>query len=266
MAVSTLVGGTVGGQPVVLVVVTALWALGAGLLTALGPPGHGHRAPVHGRPDHRGRLRDDPAQALGRAALVLAGGLLQTLLVVGLWPLRTRGPGTPRGRRGVRRARPLRRRRRHAGPLPTPTRSPTATTALADANPLGQDQVLARFRALLHLAERARVEIAALGRARAQLARAVAPPRLSVVDELLASAERVLTGIATPCDPAPGRPGTGLRRVTTAAAAPLTDPLRGGTALEERCPRTWPRSAVDCVASSAPPRGSPAASTPTRTR
>ena len=32
-----------------------------------------------------------PAQTLGRAALVLAGGLLQTLLVVGLWPLRTRG-------------------------------------------------------------------------------------------------------------------------------------------------------------------------------
>jgi len=39
MAVSTLVGGAVGGQPVVLVLVTALWALGAGLLTALGPPG-----------------------------------------------------------------------------------------------------------------------------------------------------------------------------------------------------------------------------------
>jgi len=231
MAVSTLVGGTVGGQPVVLVLVTALWALGAGLLTALGPPGTVIGLQCTVALIIVADFAMTPQQALGRAALVLAGGLLQTLLVVGLWPLRTRG----QERRAVADA--FAALARYAadgatrGALPEADPFADAATALADANPLGQDRVLARFRALLHVAERARMELAALGRARAQLARDGRATEVSRVDELMGSAARVLTGIAEAL--------TGTRlpwHGSGAATRGLTDPLRGATTLEEQLP------------------------------
>ena len=141
MAVSTLVGGAVGGQPVALVLVTALWALGAGLLTALGPPGTVIGLQCTVALIIVADFAMTPQQALGRAALVLAGGLLQTLLVVGLWPLRTRG----QERRAVAEA--FAALARYAadgatrGALPEADPFADAATALSDANPLGQDRV-----------------------------------------------------------------------------------------------------------------------------
>ena len=91
---------------------------------------------------------------------------------------------------------------RYAGDSTTPGALPDAgpfaeaAVALNDANPLAQDHVLRRFRALLDVAERARVDIAALSRARAQLALEGRSADVEVVDRLMASAGQVLTGIA----------------------------------------------------------------------
>ena len=236
MSVSTLVGGLVGGQPALLVLLTAVWALGAGLLTALGPAGTTVGLQCTVALIIVADFSMTPAQALGRAALVMVGGLLQTALVVGLWPLRTRG----QERRAVAEA--YAALGRYAGDSTTPGALPDAGTfaeaavALNDANPLAQDHVLRRFRALLDVAERARVDIAALSRARAQLALEGRSADVEVVDRLMASAGQVLTGIADALS-SPNLPW----RSSQEAAAGLTEPLRGGTALEERLPPTSPR-------------------------
>jgi uncharacterized membrane protein YccC len=231
MAISTLVGGLVGGQPVLLVLLTAVWGVGAGLLTALGPPGTTVGLQCTVALIIVADFAMTPEQALGRAALVLAGGLLQTLLVVGLWPLRTRG----QERRAVAAA--FAALGRYAGDRAAPGTLPDAgpfadaTTALSDANPLGQDHVLSRFRALLNVAERARVDIAALSRARVQLDLEGRSADVAVVDQLLAAAERVLTGVAEALS-SQSLPWLPSQETT----AGLTEPLRGGTALEERLP------------------------------
>ena len=239
MAVSTLVGGMVGGRPVLLVVLTAVWALGAGLLTALGPPGTVIGLQCTVALIIVADFTMTPAQALGRAALVLAGGLLQTLLVVGLWPLRTRG----QERRAVAEA--FAALGRYAadgaapGILPTPTRSPRRRRRSPMPTRWARTRSCRRFRALLNLAERARVDIAALSRARVQLGLLGRDADAAVVDQLLASAERVLTGIGDALA-TQGLPARAWRRatapLTTTATTPLTEPLRGGTALEERLP------------------------------
>ena len=173
-----------------------------------------------------------PQQALGRAALVLAGGLLQTLLVVGLWPLRTRG----QERRAVAEA--FAALARYAadgatrGALPEADPFADAATALSDANPLGQDHVLARFRALLHVAERARMEIAALGRARAQLGPRRSRRRGRPSSTSCWGRPRGCSPASPRPWPAPGLPWQG----SGVATRGLTDPLRGGTALEEQLP------------------------------
>jgi uncharacterized membrane protein YccC len=231
MSVSTLVGGLVGGQPALLVLLTALWALGAGLLTALGPAGTTVGLQCTVALIIVADFSMTPAQVLGRAALVLVGGLLQTALVVGLWPLRTRG----QERRAVAEA--YAALGRYAGDSAAPGALPDAgpfadaAVALNDANPLAQDHVLRRFRALLDVAERARVDIAALSRSRAQLDLDGRSADLEVVDRLMTSAGQVLTGIADALS-GPHLPW----RSSQEAAAGLTGPLRGGTALEERLP------------------------------
>ena len=169
MSVSTLVGGLVGGQPALLVLLTAVWALGAGLLDGPRAGRHDRRAAVHGRADHRGRLLDDPG-AGARAGRAGPGRRPAADRARGRpRPLRTRGQERVRWPRRTPRwgAMPATAPRR--APCPTPGRSRRRPSALNDANPLAQDHVLRRFRALLDVAERARVDIAALSRARAQL-------------------------------------------------------------------------------------------------
>ncbi|MGH7330078.1 MAG: FUSC family protein, partial [Polyangiaceae bacterium] len=88
MALSTFVGAFVGHSLIALVVVTALWGYAYGIIASLGPAAitvginsvialivFSHY-PV------------DALHAAGEAVLVFAGGLVQTFLLVSVWPLR----------------------------------------------------------------------------------------------------------------------------------------------------------------------------------
>jgi hypothetical protein len=88
MAFSIFVGSIAGHSTAAAIAVTAIWAFGGGLLVALGPAASfvGLQSIVAvliaaGFPA-------DLREVAGRAALVFGGGLVQTLLVVMIWPLR----------------------------------------------------------------------------------------------------------------------------------------------------------------------------------
>lgn len=88
MACSVFVGSVAGHSSVATIAVAALWAFAGGLLVALG-----RGASVVGVQSIvalslAGGYPSDFEGAAGRAALVLAGGVVQTLLVVMIWPLR----------------------------------------------------------------------------------------------------------------------------------------------------------------------------------
>ena len=102
-----------------------MWAFAAGLATSFGPPGTvvGLQAAVALL--IAGDFAMTASQAAVRSLLVLGGGLVQTALVVAVWPLRSyaaerravaavTGPGRLRGAggrfRGPRRRRRCRRR------------------------------------------------------------------------------------------------------------------------------------------------------------
>ncbi len=86
-AFSALIGALTGPIAPLSVVLVALWGVGLGLISALGVPGTiiGVNAVIalviFGRPPY------GPYDALPQAACVFAGGALQTLLLVLVWPL-----------------------------------------------------------------------------------------------------------------------------------------------------------------------------------
>jgi uncharacterized membrane protein YccC len=88
MACSILAGTLAGGSLAAATIVAGLWGFGSGLLVSLGPA-----ASFVGLQSAVGALlaAGFPVDAMGilaRSGLVLAGGLLQILLVVLVWPLR----------------------------------------------------------------------------------------------------------------------------------------------------------------------------------
>ncbi|MEO6896971.1 MAG: FUSC family protein [Caldimonas sp.] len=88
MACSVFIGSVAGYSSVATIGVAALWAFAGGLLVALGMG-----ASIVGVQSIvalalAGGFPSDFEGAVGRAALVLGGGVVQTLLVVMIWPLR----------------------------------------------------------------------------------------------------------------------------------------------------------------------------------
>ena len=88
MALSLFVGSLAGRSTIVDCAIAAAWGLGAGLLVAIGPA-----ASFIGLQSTVAVLiatayPADVTGAAGRALFVLAGGTIQTILVVMLWPLR----------------------------------------------------------------------------------------------------------------------------------------------------------------------------------
>ena len=88
LALSAFVGGTIGHLVAFDIVTTALWGFAAGLLVALGQD-----ATVVGLQSAIGlvvfsQFTFTPAVAAQEAGLLLAGGLVQTVLIVVVWPLR----------------------------------------------------------------------------------------------------------------------------------------------------------------------------------
>ena len=163
MSLATLVGGLSGHALPVLIVVVLAWGYACGVLAGLGPAstsvGLNSMVALVVFSDLRLGLAGTAVQAL----LVLGGGLLETLLVVVLWPLR-RYPAERRVLASVYRmlAQSARSIAENRPSLPGSDTLAKARTTLNDPQPFGRRGDRASFRALLDGAERIRTRLGLL--------------------------------------------------------------------------------------------------------
>jgi uncharacterized membrane protein YccC len=163
MAVSVFIGSLAGGSIIATILVGAAWAFGIGLLVAVGPGASfvGLQSTV------AALVASGFPTGLNLAAVrllaVLAGGAIQTVLVVVLWPLR----GFPAERRVL--ATVYRSLAAYADGMPQPTPKlpepytlAEARPTLADPQPFASVSEVLVFRALLDEAERIRAFLGAL--------------------------------------------------------------------------------------------------------
>jgi uncharacterized membrane protein YccC len=189
MAVSTVVGALASHHGVSAVIVTVVWGALAGLLGSLG-----QGALVTGMQWVVAELIVGVipmtfSQALLRAAAILAGGMLQTLLVVVLWPFGTYAVE----RRALQEAyADLGRFAEQVVDGESLGQSAAslnnARSALGDPQPFSNASRLLAFQALVDEAERIRIEIVALSRHRTRLSDTSA----SLLDRLISNAAVVL--------------------------------------------------------------------------
>ena len=163
MAFSVFVGSLAGGSTLAAIVAAGVWGFVSGLLVSLGPGGSyvGLRSAVamlvaSGFPS-------DTGTAIGRLAAVFAGGAIQTLLVVVLWPLR-RYPAERRALAIVYRSLASYAFRLPQGLLtpPDPNSIEEAQEAFRDPQPFAKVWQALALRSLLDEAERIRASLAAL--------------------------------------------------------------------------------------------------------
>lgn len=163
MALSTFTGELAGHSALAIVPVAVVWGFTGGLVVSLG-----QAATVVGLQCVVALLvvsdlPATPGQAATRAGLVLAGGLVQTLLLTSVWPLR-RHPAERAALASV-----FDSLARYAAAIPAggaappePLTAPAAARTLADPQPFGRPGEAESFQALLAEAERLRSTLAAL--------------------------------------------------------------------------------------------------------
>ena len=224
IALSSFAGAAVGHDVRLLVPTVAVWGFAAGMCVSLGlAPGIIGTQAVIGLlviTQYSMPLQD----AVGRAALVGVGGLLQALLVVAVWPLR-RSPVERRATGEVYRslaayAQDL------AGGYAAPPDAAALTAAgesLGDPQPFARGDGVLAFRALLDEAEQLRTTLAALGHLRALLAEvATRAQAVQALDDLAREAAGVLTAVADAVE----EPLAGARVAALEAVGPDAEPQR----------------------------------------
>jgi uncharacterized membrane protein YccC len=170
MALSAFVGATAGHLLGPGIVLTAAWGFAAGILVAFG-----QAATVVGLQSVVGlvvfgQFSLGPGEAALQGALVLAGGLVQTLLVVAIWPLRR----FPAERKALSQAYAVlaghaRSLAESPGRLLEPAALQDLDAAMRDPQPLGQTGDMVAYRSLADQTERLRLELARLSRVRQHL-------------------------------------------------------------------------------------------------
>ena len=163
MAASLFIGSLAGHSTLAACAVAALWGFGSGLFVALGSVASFVALQSTVAVIVAGAFPADPRGAAARAILVLAGALVQIVLVVGLWPLR-RFRAEREAIGGVYRSLAA-----YADALPaTALAAPEPHTLAAiesvqrHPQPFARSQELLVFRGLLDEAERIRASLAAL--------------------------------------------------------------------------------------------------------
>jgi hypothetical protein len=170
MALSVFFGSLAGHSNTAAIVAAALWGFGAGFIVSLGPSasfvGLQSAVAVLLAAGFPADLRD----AAGRAALVFGGGLVQTLLVVMIWPLRRFSAE----RRSLAVA--YRSLAAYAGAIPAgvaaapePHTFAGTPSPMADPQPFAKSSDVLVFQALLDEAERIRASLASLATQRRRL-------------------------------------------------------------------------------------------------
>jgi len=170
MALSAFVGASAGHLLGPGIVLTAAWGFAAGILVAFG-----QAATVVGLQSVVGlvvfgQFSLGPGEAALQGALVLAGGLLQTLLVVAIWPLRR----FPAERKALSQAYGVlashaRSLAGSPGRLLEPLALQGLDATMRDPQPLGEAGDMVAYRSLADQTERLRLELARLSQARQHL-------------------------------------------------------------------------------------------------
>jgi len=196
-SIAVLLGGLTAHSNTVAVIVATLWAFTAGMLVSLGMTAAdvGVVSTVVLLVYSAQALT--PLQALQAAVLALAGGLLQIMLSIALWPVRRYEPE----RRSL--AALYYELARIATHPSEATSAPLGTKEIAQAHDalsgLTADTSLSalRYRSLLSQAERIRLSLTTLTRLRSRLARENARhPAIATLDQLRANAATLLRAIA----------------------------------------------------------------------
>jgi len=190
MALSVFVGSLTNGSAVIAIGAAAVWSFAAGLLVAFGPAG----AFVGLQSTVAVLLADaypsDLHGAALRGAMVLTGGLVQTIFVVAIWPLRRfhherHSVGQVyRGLAGYARSIVA----RTTLEPPQAAEIPGAAAVHADPHPFARGETLV-FQALLDESERIRASLAALALAPDREGTPMAGAAAQLLDELAASIE-----------------------------------------------------------------------------
>jgi uncharacterized membrane protein YccC len=196
VAVAVFAGALSGRNQLTAVVVATLWAFAAGMLVALGTTAADIGVMSLVVLVVFAAQPMSPQQAAYSGLLAFAGGLLQTLLALALWPLRPHDP--------ERRALAdlyLELSRAAASPI-TATDAPPASAQTTDAQiciaALGQNHSLEaeRYRLLLSQAERIRLSLLALARLRVRIKREGQADRAGdILDRCLAISSILLGSI-----------------------------------------------------------------------
>jgi uncharacterized membrane protein YccC len=215
MAVSTFVGATLAdAAPCVLVAVVVAWGYGTGLAVCLGQGLSVAALQWAVALLISVGLPLTPAAAIGRAALVLAGGLFQGVLVAGSWLIRASR------RERVPPAESYRALSGYAADVaadrlvvPPPVAFP-ATGALQDPNPLLPEPARLILVDLLEEAERLRGSIAALAQAAA-----ADPETAPGLRRIAAETAGLLEGVATALDARPRDRGRIVEAIAERAAS-----------------------------------------------
>ena len=245
MAVSTLVGALSIRNTVSAILVTAVWGGIAGIMVSLGQAGLITGLQWVVAELIAGAIPMTIGQAAVRAGMVMAGGIIQTVLVVSLWPIRT----YRLERKAIEAAySDLAVTAAHISSGEVLSRGATtlndARQALEDPQPFSRTGQLLAFQALVDEAERIRIELTALARHRSRLADAHAIEALEAIDKLASDAAAILREIAT------GLAHDGGPRLTAGFADALA---RDNTTLEEALNAShtpvWVEAQVSTIAS-----------------
>ena len=205
MSVSTLVAVLAGHSSVASIVLIAVWGYGYGVLSSLGPA-----ASIVGLQSVVafivfGGQGLEPSAGVVQAALVLAGGLLQTFLLVLVWPLK-RYSVERRALAGAYRHLADYARAAAGGDLESPgsQQFTRVRDTLSDPQPFARRGDIAVFTALLDEAERMRSTLAALAADRLVAAEQSGPddPGVARVHDVLEACADLLAALASALDAA----------------------------------------------------------------
>jgi uncharacterized membrane protein YccC len=197
MAISIFIGSIAGHSNAGAILVAAVWGVGGGLLVALGPSASFVGLQSIVAVIIAGGYPSTLSEAVGRAALVFGGGLVQTILVVLIWPLRRFSAE----RHSIATA--FNSLAAYAAAIQDdPVTAPEPHTFAATASPLADPQPFAKihdvlvFQALLDEAERIRASLASLATQR----RRVNETQQSCVATLYTLVAKALSEIAAALD------------------------------------------------------------------
>lgn len=188
MAFATLLGGLTGGSAVASILVTALFGYCYGVVASLGPAATAVGLNSTVALVLFGHLGLGWPQTIEQAALVFAGGALQTVLLVLVWPL-GRYEAERRSLAGAYRRLALDARALARGTLALPDASAIVTVrdTLADPRPFARRGDVEYFAALLDEAERVRAGLATLAHMHGTQSRATLDACAAALDEIATS-------------------------------------------------------------------------------